>query len=736
MKVGRLGIADRSWAAPAAAFLALLLGIWLLSAPGAPSAAAAFATVAQVWIESGGVAIAWLLGAIGLGRIARPLLGAPAPGAWTIQLGVGVAVMLWLSHALGALGVFSGPLAMLMAWAPVTLGLIAFVEQIRHRENRPDLWGAVPLSALLALPAVAALLVSACSPPGALWVSEARGYDTLSYHLQLPREWLERGAIAPLAHNVYSFFPSYVEAAYTHLGAMLGAGASAFTSDAAPGIFAAHCLHALLTIAAAAAIGRLIALLTRDAGAGPGAQGVAAGLGAAALLSAPWTVVVGSMAYNEMAVALALTASLIVARQPGLKPTPRGAIIGVLMAGAVGAKLTAAYMAVPVAACSIGFWTPRRGWLPAFAAASVAGLIGLAPWLLRNAPHGNPFFPFATSLLGQAHWTAEQAMRWNSAHHVAAGPLERLALLASAQRGVLHPQWFIFFPLGVVFGVLALAVLRFRRSAAALVVMGGLQLLLWMSFGHLQSRFLAPAAPVFAVLFGLGIAAGVWRPRRAKRVATLALGALGVGALSAATVLNFLAQNDGRPNGALVGGAGAFNGALAAGALPRLNPAERREALDVLPPAAIVNLAFARQLSLRNVGTSARPLIYLFGDATPLYMQVPVLYHTTWDASPLADLLRAHDGDLPRAIAGLRALGVTHVLVNLNEVARLHADGWSDPLLTLEFAARVIESGVVVWTWTAPGAAGPLDTTGLPGPLAAALVDITRDAPQAAPLPR
>ena len=53
----------------------------------------------------------------------------------------------------------------------------------------------LPWSVLLALPGLALLLTAACSPPGWLWggsgadpVGEARGYDALEYHLQLPQE--------------------------------------------------------------------------------------------------------------------------------------------------------------------------------------------------------------------------------------------------------------------------------------------------------------------------------------------------------------------------------------------------------------------------------------------------------------------------------------------------------------------------------------------------------------------
>ena len=76
------------------------------------------------------------------------------------------------------------------------------------------------------VPALALLLVAASSPPGWLWDSEGRGYDALEYHLQLPQEWLRMGRLAPLEHNVYSFLPGYIEAAFYHLAVATGATAA------------------------------------------------------------------------------------------------------------------------------------------------------------------------------------------------------------------------------------------------------------------------------------------------------------------------------------------------------------------------------------------------------------------------------------------------------------------------------------------------------------------------------
>lgn len=730
-----------AWSAPIATALALLLMVFAFSAPGSLGPGvfgAGFAAVVQVWIESGGVALAWLLGALGLGRIIRPLLarssdpgasdGHAPSGGWTMQLATGVAIMLFLSHAMGAVGLLGSRFSVAFAWAPVLIGVLALFSQIGRRENRPELWGVAPATALFALPGAAMLIVGACCPPGTLWASEARGYDTLSYHLQLPREWLEQARIAPLAHNVYSALPSYVEAAYAHLGAMFASGARALTDDAGRAVFAAQTLHAMLTILAAAAIGRLVFLLAAQPGDSVDQTRAclrAGGLGASVFLLTPWVIVVGSMTYNEMFIVLMLVGAMVAAREQGLRPLGRGLIIGLMMGGAVAAKLTSAYMALPTVVLVMLLWLPRRAWLVTMGAAAFAGVCYLAPYLIRNAIWlGNPVFPFATSLFGSAHWSTEQVARWNSAHHSGSGWLERIGLLAGSERGALHSQWFVFFPVAIGAGILASLDRAARSASIALLGALALQVAGWVCFGHQQSRFLLPAAPIGAALVGIAAAnllrnragdpAGRAAPRWRKAGLVILTAALL--AMAGASAMNFLSQNSAQPNIALAQGVGLMNGAIAEAAAARASASERRELLDSLAPPALINLAFESRPRSANAPALR---VYLLGDATPFYLRAPALYNTTWDAWPLAESLRRADGDFDRAIADLRSQGVTHILVNLDEVARLHSDGWADPLMTPELAARVVrEGGVVVWRWTIPERAGSflVDISGAQSP--------------------
>src|SRR5947208_3285867 len=73
------------------------------------------------------------------------------------------------------------------------------------------------LYSLLLVPlflSAAMLGIAAAFPPGTLWGSEGRGYDVLEYHLELPREYAQLNATAPLSHNVYSYLPANMEMLY------------------------------------------------------------------------------------------------------------------------------------------------------------------------------------------------------------------------------------------------------------------------------------------------------------------------------------------------------------------------------------------------------------------------------------------------------------------------------------------------------------------------------------------
>jgi len=597
----------------------------------------------------------YLAASLGWGIALRPALeGSRRP--LPVAVALGLALMASMTQVLGAAGALASAWG---AWAPVAAGIALLAWRAPSVVRRGEDGGAMPRLAwgfvACAGAALAAMLVAACSPPGWLWGSEFGGYDALSYHLQLPREWLAGGRVWPVEHNAYSCLPGYAEAMFVHVARLGGGSTLAYSAQA---------LHAGLAIVAACLAGA--------AARNTGASRLGATAAGTVLLAVPWTVVTGSMAYSEMGVLAMLAGALAVAWDPGLPPITRGAIVGVLLGVACGFKPTAIVLAAPAAGVVLLGASPRREWPGLLAGGALAGAAALAPWLSRNAiACGNPVFPYLHSVFGDAHWTPDQFARFAAGHRFDGSLLDRLALLvvpdrgdparpgAAVHRGLLHPQFSIFFPLALGAIGRAIAGRSTRRPGLVLAAALAAQLVGWLAFTHLQSRFLLPLVVTGAVAIGV-VTRG--------RIAWAAL--VGAAVLAGATLWRFAHERGGRPNATLVGGTALFDGSLWRNEWARASPARRGELAAMMGPEAFVNVALGEER------------VYLLGDATPFYFRAPVLYHTTWDQSPLGRLIREHPGEPRQWTAGLRARGVGLVLWNAGEVSRLQRSGWYDPTVT------------------------------------------------------
>lgn len=722
--------------APVALAVATLALLCVLAAvgesPGPVAAASAFTAVANT-ILGGVFALAYLLAGVGLGRPLGAWCAGALPSRLWVQSALGIGLLLALSHLLGVLGLLSGDGAAprVAAWAVVAAGLAVLGHQMVRGDLAPERWPTMPWAGvLLALP-LATIFAAAAGPPGWLWDSEFGGYDAMSYHLQLPKEWAAGAALAPVAHNVYSYLPGYVEAAYLHLGQMMpGGGDAAERLLGADGVWVQACqvTHALMGALGSLLCGRTAWAAAVSAGAAPGLARVAGVGGALVALGTGWTAVCGSLAYNEMGVLTAGAGALLLciehaAHEGGARaPAWRFGIgVGFLVGVAASCKPTALLLLGPSAGLLLLGALPRRAWPAAVIAGAAAGLLVLAPWLVRNAlSGGNPVFPFAAGVLGTAHWSAEQAARYAAAHAFDGSPLDRFALLFS-ERGFVQAHWGATPWLAAAAAVVALA--RSRRALPLLLASGiAAGLVAWMFATHLQSRFLYPLLPPMVALLGCGVAAAARagaRPLPALLVALACLPAVPGAA-------NFASQRDGRPNALLVGGVGAFTGLSRAQSLLDLpSDGERVRVLrESASPYEVVNMLLAPGLlgpgARAAAGLDGRfgargPRVLLVGDATPLYYlgatgraDAGVVYHTTWDRSPIGEAIRA-GGENPAAwTAALRAQGFDFVLINLSELSRLtERDRYFDPEVTMPRIVRWLSdpgAGCVrVWAWESPG---------------------------------
>ncbi|HEV7785689.1 MAG TPA: hypothetical protein VGQ28_10165, partial [Thermoanaerobaculia bacterium] len=577
------------------------------------------------------------------------------------------------------------------------------------------------------LPA-AVILVAAANPPGWLWSSsEAAGYDVLEYHLQLPQEWAAGERLWPLKHNVYSFLPSYLEAGYTHIAAILGAGAAGKSPTGSIGLLAhegagavaCQFLHAGFGLIASLVVARIVCLLLKQAGLtgrGPAEIGAIAG---AILLSLPWMVVVSSMAYNEAAVNAMMAAAILAAIDSATPAARRGLMSGLLVGLACACKPTAAFMVAPVAGILLLGRMPARQWAGACALGACGALATVAPFAIRNwIASGNPVFPAAANWFSSAHWTAEQMARFARAHSEPGSLAQRLGLLLAMSgenpgqepRGMFHSQWAALWPVGAAALVLAASWSKLRRDIALMTIGSLVALFWWLSFSHCQSRFLLPLAVVLAGGVGLAIGRMLQWHRQGVQPALMRVGCLVLGALplflAGASSQLLLTQQQGYPNLFLGEGTSRRSGDFIPADMRLLNDDQRAALMAAIAPESFIN-NFVRDGKVLMVG-GATPL-YFRGSLTGL-----VVYHTTWDTSPLGLAMRAHPAQPPLWTEALRARGIQYVLVDFSEVARLTRDGWSDPDVTLDAVVHwVLECTEPVHEWPADRPDGTLPIQGL-----------------------
>lgn len=766
------------------------------------------------------LALAYILGGLGLGSLFRRVVpdsreAQKSLTLATIRGALGLTTLLTYSHLLGTVGGFShGYSSVALAWLPIAAGVALlsvagkaaarlksltslltselFTDESKSALVSEGSQGGQTLrlhrfSLLLILPA-AVLLLAACNAPGYLWESEFGGYDALSYHLQLPVEWSANGRLWPLQNNVYSFLPSYAEAANYHLAALMHATspASPLVTPLQASIWPISCqfLHAAFTLFAAWCIGvaantalHCSGLVPRAAPGRPTSPSPLPLLAGALALATPWTVVIGSLAYNEMPMLAFFAASVACALYsgeskqsyvPGDEPLPphplrspilRSMVCAVLLGGAIGCKPTGLiFCAVPIAILLFGtFRREGHRWPTIAAAASVAAVTGLAmltPWLARNYwASGNPVFPFAAHLFpsangGTGHWNSEQVKRYLAGHHFSGSLLQSLRLMflpdptdpaGARHRGLMHPQWLLFFP-AVFAAVVAIALTSgrvgsqtdkneprkpsarrsaFRWSAASdLVAVFMLQLGLWLRTTHVQSRFLIPLL-VTGSLIVIIATSRLARWRGAERQAqekdnkndkpdkpdkldrldrldrldsldrqvrwpTIVVTAIVIGQSVGLTYI-FLSQRNWRPNALLAITTADRTGdslrpALAA---PFDRSQSTAQLLDNFTPEQTINLLLP---------PNAR--VHIIGGATPFYYVRPVRYQTTWDTWPSLNL----DGSPQGVDAG------DFLLVDFAEIDRLQRSGTLQPGFNIaQLSAWLQRSSQPLRTWPATG---------------------------------
>jgi hypothetical protein len=464
------------------------------------------------------------------------------------------------------------------------------------------------------------------------------GWDAFTYHLALPERYLfeNRIVISPLFPH--SAMPLTVEMLYT----------LALAADPGP---ATKLLHAELGLLSAAVAAAVAARHSWRAGA----------LAALVLFADPlfnWEL---GVAYSDLGATLFALLALATLQEhlsarSSAEPAAAGRatllLCGVLCGACVATRYTAGTVPLVVAAL---LWLAPGSWRQKLRETLVVGALAalvFSPWLLRNlALTGNPVAPALQWLFydpGQEYFDAkalEQQVAFVRLVGFGRGLDDLLALPVNltlrARSGDYSAFGFRVGPLYVAGLAAALVLAAARRSPAVrgLLPAVGAMTLAWF-FTSQEPRYLVPALGLAAVVAGVGLdellrVAGSWRPRALALLAWL----VPLSALvhtQAATVARL-----------------PWVYGYALGRLP-LEGFRSQDAALVVADRLRATLGGDDRLLLvyEPRGYFFQGLHYVFAH----YFEMMQLVHRAGDPESLA--------------AELRGLGVTHVLVNTENVAR------------------------------------------------------------------
>lgn len=480
-------------------------------------------------------------------------------------------------------------------------------------------------------------------------------YDVLSYHLAGAREFVETGRIGFLPHNVYANMPFGTEMFYVW-GMVL-------TGDSFTGAMTGKTLIALTTILTA------LGLYTF----GKRFFSETAGLVAMILyLSSPWIIyvstaglidsVVGMYAFSAIYTAI-LTEQFFKKKLPEisgkseLQICPKnqsvteyltsinGLLIfltGFFAGSAAACKYPAMLFVVVPLAIFISITTFRKSNFRTVIAVILIFTIGVSiscgGWYFKNYYYtGNPVYPLCFSIFGDStgSWTPEIDARWTRVH--SPDDFQPTTFFHDFERVGLSSAWNA--PLTIPFFLLVLAT-KLRWEKRRLLYF----LLLWLSFvfvtwwflTHRIDRFWLPALPVLTLFAGIG---ATWSTEKHWKITLNIL-------LILSCVYCFLVAGSPAP--------GKNNRFFASLKSMRSDP----------------NISTSWATWFNKHPPENQKKILLVGEAKSFLYDIPVLYHSCFNESPLKEIAASSE-----PMAEFQERGIAFILIDWSEIARFRSPG-------------------------------------------------------------
>ncbi|HVJ84901.1 MAG TPA: phospholipid carrier-dependent glycosyltransferase [Caulifigura sp.] len=610
-----------------------------------------------------------------------PLAGLAGLSAWSlVVLALGLAGLLSRTMCIGLLAVFIA-----LEW--LFERRWPWRSRLLTRETWNSLLGDTPRLAVLCLVVTAPFLMAMAL--GSLLPST--DFDVKAYHLVGPKEWFEAGRIEFLEHNVYTSFPFLTE--------MLLLSTMVLRGDWFEGAWAGQLVLASFGLYAAMCVFQIAARFSRRA----------AWLAAFVYLTTPWVCRISIIAYVEGALAAFLAATLLCFLE-SRRDQPSALRWTILCGLFAGSAASCKYPGVISALIPFGCLTLWEGFragagsrigsaLVRAAVFSIAGLAAFGPWLLKNvAQTGNPVYPLLWDLFGgqgfdaqlNAKFKAGHALPidvlknplrwipdlWHQFHDVAVGSDWQSPLMFGLAPAAVFVWWSLRrsskanslspLPAGERARVRGMGETALSANLAIILLDAAWLFLTWWALTHRIDRFWVPMLPILAALAGMALD---WILSEGRTAGAPLLKAAVVVTLAATTWyhLGFIASP-------LIG----FNGYLM-----DLRAARR---IAETPGMSIIN----------SLPDDAR--VFLIGEAQVFEARRPVIYSTVFNRNVFEERFAADAKSMKSADEIRKELhdrGVTHVLVNWNEVLRYRTTyGYTD-FVTPEHVHQLMDLGLV-----------------------------------------
>ncbi len=369
-------------------------------------------------------------------------------------------------------------LAFVLGLSVVAYDAAKVVENWAKQKRWPSLSTCIWVLLFVCLAAI--VLIPAMAPPsGSDW-------DSLAYHLSIPKLYLQHGGFYYIDWSSHSDFPFLVEMLYTPALAL---------NDPA-GAKMVHYLYGVLLVLA------VVALVREHFGP------KAAPLAALGFVSVPLVLWEATTAYIDLATALYTVVAVYLLLDYLDKAELRSLVgCGIATGFAASTKMTGLTL-IPLLVLwlLIDRWSivRRIEWKRGLAFCGVAFLT-CSPWYIKSLIYtGNPVYPFFYSLFGGKDWTADLAQNYTglqanfgAGHTLGSFLMLPWDLTMHSERFYDTPGLFIG-PI-LLIGAPLLLVARYKsRKLLGLTLFFLAQMLIWFKLTQ-QSRYLIPAFAILAV---------------------------------------------------------------------------------------------------------------------------------------------------------------------------------------------------------------------------------------------